>query len=136
MWRQNLGVEVNIEQAESATYFQNIEEGRYQAFLLAWIMDYPDPEDILNIHFDSDSPNNNSFYSNSEVDDLLRRALTTNNEQERFQLYQQAEQLILDDVPWYPLFYDQYHVLIKPYVQNYLIPSAIVPRLRFITLTR
>jgi oligopeptide transport system substrate-binding protein len=134
MWRQNLGVEVQIEQAESATYFQNIDDGRYQIFVLAWIMDYPDPEDVLNIHFDSESPNNNTFYSNAEVDSLLRDALLEADQTRRIDLYRQAQQLILDDVPWFPLFFDQYHVLIKPYVQNYLIPAGIVPRLRFITI--
>ena len=135
MWRQNLGVDVQIQQAESATFFQDVDQGRYQMFTLGWIMDYPDEEDILNIHFDSESPNNNTFYSNPEVDALLREALTEPDSARRIELYQQAEQLILDDVPWFPLFFDRFHALVKPYVNNYLIPPAIVPRLRFISLT-
>jgi len=134
MWRDNLGVDVQIQQAEAATFFQDVDEGRYQMFLLAWIMDYPDEENILNIHFDSESPNNNTFYSNPQVDQLLRDALLNADPQERIQQYQQAEQIILDEAPWYPLYFGQYHVLIKPYVQNYLIPASIVPRLRFVTL--
>lgn len=134
MWRDNLGVDVQIQQAEAATFFQDVDQGRYQAFALGWIMDYPDEEDILNIHFDSESPNNNTFYSNPQVDDLLRRALTEPDRQQRIELYRQAEQIILDDVPWIPLFFDRYHVLIKPYVKDYKIPPAIVPRLRFISL--
>jgi len=134
MWRDNLGVDVEIQQAESATFFQDVADGRYQAFTLGWIMDYPDEEDLLNIHFDSDSPNNDTFYKNAQVDDLLRRALTEPDQQARIQLYQQAEQIILDDVPWMPLFFSRYHVLIKPYVQNFQIAGAVVPRLRYITL--
>lgn len=42
--------------------------------------------------------------------------------------------MILDDVPWFPLFFGQNHALVKPYVKNYIIPPAIVPRLRFIEL--
>lgn len=135
MWRQNLDVDVQIQQAETATFFQDVDQGRYQMFTLGWIMDYPDEEDILNIHFDSESPNNNTFYSNPEVDALLREALTEPDSARRIELYQQAEQLILDDVPWFPLFFDRFHALVKPYVNNYLIPPAIVPRLRFISLS-
>jgi oligopeptide transport system substrate-binding protein len=135
MWRQNLGVEVQIEQAEPATFFQNIDQGIYQMFLLGWVMDYPDEEDILNIHFDSESPNNNTGYSNPEVDRLLREALTESDPQRRIELYRQAERIILEDVPWFPLFYGRFHALVKPYVQDYLIPPAIVPRLRFVELT-
>ncbi len=134
MWRQNLGVDVQVQQAESATFFQDVDQGRYQMFTLGWIMDYPDEEDILNIHFDSESPNNNTFYSNPEVDALLREALLEPDAARRVDLYQQAERMILDDVPWFPLFFDRFHALIKPYVQNYLIPPSIVPRLRFISL--
>lgn len=135
MWRQNLGVEVEIEQAESATFFQDVDQGRYQMFALGWFMDYPDPDNILNLHFDSESPMNDTFYSNSEVDDLLGEALMESDGQRRIELFQQAEQTILDDVPWIPLFFGRYHVLVKPYVENYLIPPTIVPRLRFISLS-
>ena len=135
MWRENLGVEVEIAQAETATFFQDVSSGIYQAFILGWIMDYPDEENLINLHFDSESPNNDTFYSNPEVDGLLRQALLETDQQRRTQLYQQAEQIVLDDVPWFPLFFDRYHVLIRPNVQNYLVPATIVPRLRYITLT-
>ncbi len=134
MWRDNLGVEVEIEQAESATFFQDVNEGRYQMFGLGWFMDYPDEENILNIHFDSESPNNDTGYSNPQVDTLLRQALTETDPARRIDLYRQAEQQILDDVPWFPLFFARTHALIKPYVKNYLVPATIVPRLRFVTL--
>ena len=134
MWRQTLGVDVEIQQAEAATFFQDVDQGRYQMFTLGWIMDYPDEDDILNIHFDSESPNNNTGYSNPDVDALLRQALTETDEQTRIDLYRQAEDIILADVPWFPLFFDAFHALIKPYVNNYLIPASIVPRLRFISL--
>lgn len=135
MWRQNLGVDVLVEQAETATFFQDVDEGRYQMFDLGWIMDYPHEEDLLNIHFDSESPNNNTGYDNAEVDDLLRKALASQNPQEQINLYRQAEQIILGDVPWFPLFFSRFHALIKPYVQDYRIPAGIVPRLRFVSLT-
>ncbi len=134
MWRVNLGVDVQIQQAEAATFFQDVDQGRYQMFTLGWIMDYPDEEDILNIHFDSDSPNNNTGYSNPDVDALLRAALIEPDPGTRIDLYRQAEDIILDEVPWFPLFFDQFHALVKPYVDNYLIPASIVPRLRFISL--
>lgn len=135
MWRDNLGIDVQIEQAEAATFFQDVDQGRHQMFLLGWVMDYPDEENILNIHFDSESPNNDTFYSNPDADALLRKAQMEPPGQRRIDLYQQAEEIILDDVPWIPLFFDRFHVLIKPYVNDYLIPATIVPRLRFISLS-
>ena len=134
MWRDNLGVDVQIEQAEAATFFLDVAQGRYQMFLLGWIMDYPAEDDILNIHFDSESPNNDTFYNNPQVDSLLREALTEQDAQRRIELYQEAERIILDEVPWFPLFFGQFHQLVKPYVKDYLIPPAVVPRLRYVSL--
>jgi ABC-type transport system substrate-binding protein len=135
MWRDNLGVEVEVEQAEAATFFQDVSAGRFQMFTLGWIMDYPSEDNILNLHFDSESPNNDTFYSNPEVDTLLRDALMEPDRQRQTDLYRQAETIILGDVPWFPLFYGRYHTLVKPYVQGYELPGAVVPRLRFIELT-
>jgi oligopeptide transport system substrate-binding protein len=134
MWRTNLGVDVQVQQAEPATFFQDIANGRYQMFHLGWIMDYPDEEDMFNIHFDSKSPNNDTGYNNPQVDDLLHRALVEANPQQRIQDYQQAEQQILQDVPWIPLFFDRVHVLVKPYVKDFPLPPVVLPRLRYISI--
>ena len=133
-WREHLGVEVTVEQSLAGEFFRNIEDGIYQMYILAWIMDYPAEENLLNLHFDSEGANNYNGYDNPAVDTLLREALTEQGSERRIALYQQAEQLILDDVPWFPLFFDRFHILVKPYVKNYPIPGGIVPRLRFVVL--
>ena len=75
MWRQNLGVEVEIQQVEWATYLQDLNRKRFQAFGgLAWQADYPDPQDFLDILFHTESETNHGGYSNAEVDRLLEKA--------------------------------------------------------------
>jgi ABC-type transport system substrate-binding protein len=135
MWRDNLGVEVEVTQAEAATFFQDIAAGRYQLFGLAWVMDYPLEDNLLNLHFDSESENNDTFYTNPEVDQLLRDARLETNEQQRIAMYREAEGIVLGESPWIPLFYGRFHALVKPYVQNYEIPAIVVPRLRYVELT-
>ena len=69
MWRQNLGVEVEIQQVEWATYLQDLNRKKFQAFGgLAWQADYPDPENFLDVLFHTDSETNHGGYSNKEVD--------------------------------------------------------------------
>ena len=131
MWRENLGVEVEIEQAEAATFFSDIDQGRYPMFHLGWIMDYPDPENVVDLLFYSKSRQNNSRYSNPEVDALLEQARGELDQQRRFELYSQAEQIIIDDTPWIPLFFSRSHALVKPYVKGYIFPPIVIPRLRY-----
>jgi ABC-type oligopeptide transport system substrate-binding subunit len=105
-------------------------------FSLGWIADYPDPQNFLEIKLHSGSADNETKYSNPEVDDLLDQAKTETDEAERIRLYQEAEKLIVEDSPWIPLFHGQDSVLIKPYVKN--LPNApfVIPRLRYVTIER
>jgi oligopeptide transport system substrate-binding protein len=136
MWKDNLGVDVKIQQTDQATFFQDLDKGQYQMFTSGWIMDYPDPQDILNILFYSQSRQNNSHYSNPQVDALLVQARTEADTTKRMALYQQAEQIILGDLPWIPLYYGRDHVVVKPYVKNFLLPAMVIPKLRYVTLAK
>lgn len=135
MWLDNLGVEVEIQQVETATFFSELDRNLYQAFNIGWIGDYPDPENFLDLLFHSASLQNNTGYANSEVDALLEAARVEQDSEERVRLYQEAERLIIGDAAWIPLFYGQANELVKPYVQNYVPPRIVVPYLRFVTLS-
>ena len=136
MWEKNLGVEVEIQQTEFATFLKDLNRRRFQMFDIGWIADYPDPENFLDILFHSDSSNNHTNYSNPEVDRLLERARTETDETARYQIYHQAEQQILDDAPWVPLWYSgERYLLLKPNVKDYYLTPLIIPRLRYVYLT-
>ena len=132
MWRQTLGVEVEIQQVEWATYLDELNRNAFQAFAgLGWEADYPDPQDFLDILFHTDSSINHGAYSNPEVDDILERARVEPDVTRRTELYRQAEIMIVDDAAWVPLWYQgERYALIKPHVQNYKITPMIVPKLR------
>jgi oligopeptide transport system substrate-binding protein len=136
MWERNLGVKVEIQQTEFATFLKDLNRRRFQMFDIGWIADYPDPENFLDILFHSESHNNHTNYSSPEVDRLLELARTESDEAARFQIYHQAEQQILDDAPWVPLWYSgERYVLVKPNVEDYYQTPLIIPRLRYVYLT-
>ena len=133
MWERNLGITAEFQQTEYATFLQDLHKGRFQMFDIGWIADYPDPENFLDILFHSESTNNHTHYSNPEVDKLLMQARVETDTTARYALYNRAEQLILDDAPWVPLWFDgESKLLVKPDVQGYLLPPLIIPRLRYV----
>jgi ABC-type transport system substrate-binding protein len=136
MWSDNLGIEVQVEQAEAGTFFSDIDEGRYQMFHLGWIMDYPDPEDVLDILFHSTSRQNNTRYSNAEVDAQLEVARVEPNQETRFSIYRDVERKLVEDAAWIPLFFDVSHALVKPYVQNFTIPPIVIERFKDVEVDR
>ena len=136
MWKDHLGIDVEILQTEFATYLQDLIKRRFEMFQIGWIADYPDPENFLDLLFHGDSNNNHTAFNNSELDDLLERARVEQNEDERYQLYRQAEQLIVDEAPWIPLWHSgEQFVLIKPNVHDYYLTPLIIPKLRFVYMT-
>ena len=136
MWERNLGITAEFQQTEYATFLKDLHKGRFQMFDIGWIADYPDPENFLDILFHSESTNNHTHYNNPEVDDLLMQARVETDTGRRYALYSEAEQIILDDAPWVPLWFDgESKLLVKPNVHDYLLPPLIIPRYRYIYLT-
>ena len=117
---------------EFASFLNQLNAHRLQMYALAWIADYPDPQNFLDLLFHSQSLNNETGYINPEVDRLLEAARAKRDEATRFSLYQQAEQIIASEVPVIPLWHGgEGYVLIKPFVKDYLLLPLIVPRYRY-----
>ena len=137
MWKQELGVEVEIQQVEWATYLQDLNQQKFQAYAgLGWEADYPDPQDFLDVLFHTKSSLNHGEYSNPELDTILEEARTEPDVNRRVELYHEAERLIVQDAPWLPLWYTgERYVLIKDYVEDYRVTPMIVPKLKQIRLT-
>lgn len=132
MWRQNLGVEVEIQQVEWATFLQDLNASKFQAFGgLGWEADYPDPQDFLDILFHTESALNHGEYSNAEVDSILEEARIESDIAKRVELYRDAEKAIVDDAAWMPLWYGgERHVLVKPHIQGYRVTPMVISKLK------
>ena len=136
MWRQNLGIQVEIQQTEFATYLQDLNKRRFQMFQIGWIADYPDPENFLDILFHGGSSNNHTGIDNLELNSILEQARTERDESRRFDLYHQAEELVVDQAPWVPLWYSgEQYLLVKPNVKDYFLTPLVIPKLRHVYFT-
>ena len=135
-WRRDLGVEVQIQQVETANFYSDLDAGLYQLFSIGWILDYPDPENVLDLLFHSRSRQNNTGFNSPQVDALLEEARVEQDREARDALYQQAEQMILDDAPWIPIFFGQVNQVVKPYVEGYVPVASVVPFLRFLSVNQ
>ncbi len=88
-------------------------------FFIAWVADYPHPQDFLDVLFHTGVDNNFGEYSNPEVDALLEMASMEPDNELSLALYQQAEQKLVEDVACLPLWFGKNYVLSKPYVTGY-----------------
>jgi oligopeptide transport system substrate-binding protein len=137
MWRRDLGVNVEVQQVEWATYLQDLNRKRLQAWGgVAWQADYPDPQNFIDVLFFSDTQGNRGNYSNPTVDQLTVQARTEQDPQKRVELYQQAEQQIIDDAAWLPLWFDtDRKALLKQRVKDYNFTQIAIPKFKDVWVT-
>jgi len=135
-WEQELGVETEIVQVESDAYWYRPGEEKGDMFLFGWVADYPDPQNFLEVLFRSGTVNNYGGYSNAEVDSLLAEAAVAQESETRWDLYRQAEQLIVSDAACVPLWFSMNYVLVKPYVRDYTLSPLGIPQLADVWMDR
>lgn len=128
-WQQNLGVEISVRQLETEDFLYNLKQEKDEMFTMGWIADYPDPHSFLDVLFYTGSEVNIGEYSNPTLDALLDEAATEQDGAERLHMYQQAEQMAVDDAPCLPLFHGTNYILVKPYVKGYELSPLGIPDL-------
>ncbi len=118
-WRENLGVEVKVRQLDPDYYVYHLKQEKDQMFDMGWVADYPHPQDFLDILFRTGADNNFAEYSNPAVDAVMDAAGIEPDNAKSLEMYQQAEQMLVDDAAMLPLYFGQNYVLVKPYVKGY-----------------
>jgi oligopeptide transport system substrate-binding protein len=135
MWQQVLGVEIMVENLEPNYFYEKVIAGQHgQIFGGGWCADYPDPENFADVLFHSGSTQNTGDYSNPELDALLERARVEQDVSKRIEMYQQAEQIIVDDAPVLFTAHSLSYQLVKPYVKGYVFTPIDVPIERYMWL--
>ncbi len=142
MWQSVLGVTVKTDAIDfnklldEITATTNNPHG-LQMWRIDWYADYPDPQDWLTLQFDKGVPNNNMNYGQNTSTDaatqqqmqkLMEQADSNPDQNARLKQYNQAEQQLIDDVAWIPLYQVFANQLVKPCVQNLITnPQELIP---------
>ncbi|WP_077597259.1 ABC transporter substrate-binding protein [Oceanobacillus kimchii] len=117
-----VGIELTITSHEWAPYLELTEQGEHQMYILGWSGTNGDPDYFLSslLHSTNIGSSNNTFYENTEVDDLLNQAKRAVDQEERADLYMQAQELISEDAPMVTLVHSTPVMAISSNVQNYV----------------
>ncbi len=103
MWKQYLNVDISLQNQDWKVFLANERTGNYQISRSSWIGDYLDPSTFLEL-FLTEGGNNKTGWSNADYDALVRQAAQTVDQDERYRLFQQAEQILLDELPIIPIY--------------------------------
>lgn len=118
MWKEHLGITVQIENQEWKVYLKNLQLMQFQIARMGWIGDYADPYTFLEI-LSQYSGNNHSLWKQPEYDRKLTRANRTRDPERRMSILREAEQLAMAEQPILPIYVYTRSVMIKPYLRGY-----------------
>lgn len=82
-------------------------------WMVGWIADYPDPDNFLRVLWWKDPA-----WHHDEYWDLVENASRVMDQDERMRMYQQADKILVEEVPLLPLIYERFHMLVKPWVKR------------------
>ncbi len=134
-WRDTLGIEVRLDPVSRDELIRRLdgmaadprdEATAMQMYISIWGADYPDPQNFISLQLRSDSPYNNGHWYNPQFDQLTAEAdqlSGSNRQQERHELYRDAEQIAVSEVGWLPLYNPEVVLMIRPSVKG-LTPTV------------
>jgi oligopeptide transport system substrate-binding protein len=115
-WKENLGVELFIEQLSHKMRLERCFTGNYEITYMGWGGDYNDPLTFLGM-LATDNGNNITFWSNAQYDAAIQIAINGEG-YERIDAMVDAEAIIAEELPIYPLFHKNKNIAVKPYVKG------------------
>jgi ABC-type transport system substrate-binding protein len=117
-----LGIKLKMKYYKSIDELKPVKEP--YLVMINWMMDFPDPENIiLPLFFSSSIVNMNLLhYSNPQLDELVKRAEVERSWTERISLFHKIEEILYADIPALPLFSRQQRLALQPHVRGAKIP--------------
>lgn len=122
---EDAGIKIQVEVVQKSLLLEQTAKSQALFFRGSWIADYPDAENYLSVFYSKNpAPPNYTRYHNSTFDALYEKAMRENNDSLRYLLYRQMDQLVMDDAPVVPLWYDEVIRLVNKNVRCFS-PNAL-----------
>jgi oligopeptide transport system substrate-binding protein len=104
-WKQNLGVDVTLENKEWQVFIEDLHQGNYQIGRMGWLGDFNDPINFLELYKDKKGGNNDTNWENPQFKELLNQSALEKDPQKRKEILAQAEQILMDEMPIMPIYF-------------------------------
>lgn len=117
---EEAGIPVKVDVVQRSFLFELTSNSRANFFRGSWIADYGDAVNYLSCFYSKNpAPPNYTRYKNEAFDKLFEQAVGETNDSLRYILYRRADQLLINDAPVIPLWYDRVIRLVQPNISGF-----------------
>lgn len=119
---REIGIKTSIVTYDWGTYLEKTKYGDHDMAMLGWSADFGDPDNFLYFLLSKSSAEkpagNIAFYKSDEMQQILEKARSISDKDERISLYKKAQNVFHQDIPWVPLAHAQQVLVINKKVEN------------------
>jgi peptide/nickel transport system substrate-binding protein len=133
---QKAGIKISILKEQPAVLAECVASGQCYFFKKSWVGDYPDGENFLSLFCTKNfSPEGVNYfhYSNPQFDALFEKAIAEGNDSIRYADYCKLDEMVINDAPVVPLYYDEVIHLVNKRVSGLSVNSLNTLDLRYVT---
>lgn len=132
---EEIGFHIQVDVVQKSLLLDLTSNSKTSFFRGSWIADYPDAENYLSVFYSKNpAPPNYTRYKNPIFDNLFEKAIRETDDSLRYRLYQQADQVMINDAPVVPLWYDVVVHLVQPEIKGFPANALNLLELRRVVL--
>ena len=135
---KEIGVNVEIIYNSFPRYLEKARQGNLQISYGGWIMDYPDPENAIQLLYGpnaSPGPNEANF-DHPKLNELYLQMAILNPGPKRKKIIGEIEKIVQEEVPWALLFDRTGYYLVQPWLKNYRPGEVITSRYKYLRIDK
>ena len=122
-----VGLEVELKPIAQSEWYSRVVQRAINFTPMRWTQ-RPDPDGLLSILFHSKGFANSTGYSNPQVDRILEEAGGTFDKAKRKAMYDQAHKLMLEDLPYVPIYFSAEYAAMRKNVMGFTWIPDQIPR--------
>ncbi len=131
-----IGVKIKVNLNTFPAFLNKLKTGQLEMWQGGWAMDYPDPENTIQLLATKNHPPgpNATYYSNQEVDKLYDQLFGLNSQKDILRITNKVEELVSKDLPWVMQYYSRNYILYHGNLHNYRESDIIVNNFKYLRL--
>ncbi len=131
MWKDNLNIDMNIEVADWAVFYSELQADDFDIAALGKSADFLNPLSFL-LTNESSNLLNISNYHNPDFDEVFAEAMTTSDPQEAMKLMRESEVILMEDMPILPLYYRTKTYMLSTNIEGFNYSPLGIPHFKYV----
>jgi ABC-type transport system substrate-binding protein len=131
-----IGVKIKVNLNSFPGFLNKAKTGQLQMWQGGWAMDYPDPENVIQLLITKNHPPgpNSTFYSNPKVDKLYKDLFHAIEPEDVREVTKEVESLVSKDLPWIMQYYSRNYILHHGHLQNFRQSDLVNNNFKYLKL--